>query len=176
MLEQDLGQAYPPGTRQINRQFRHNNCPIQQTGTCWFYLDTNLDAPPNYNNCSFRNKWYFFTYKDKTEEEFVWNETENHWDSLPQYRDPQPVIPNDSEQEDETSNSNSDSSYNQTLIDTRNTQTITNMSGQGLGTTPSTPTQPGRGKVKLSNNYTGDRTESQKFILQCLLFFTVESD
>ena len=50
------------------------------------------------------------------------------------------------------------------------------MSGQGLGTTPSTPTQPGRGKVKLSDNYIGNRTESQKFILQCLLFFTVESD
>ena len=50
------------------------------------------------------------------------------------------------------------------------------MSGQASGTTPSTPTQPRRGKVKLSDNYTGDRTESQKFLLQCLLLFVAESD
>ena len=50
------------------------------------------------------------------------------------------------------------------------------MSGQASGTTtPSTPTQPGRGKVKLPDNYSSDRTESQKFILQCLLF-AAESD
>ena len=49
------------------------------------------------------------------------------------------------------------------------------MSGQASGTTPSTPTQPGRGKVKLPDNYIGNRTESQKFILQCLLF-AAESD
>ena len=165
MLEQDLGQAYPPGTRQINRQFRHNNCPIQQTGTCWFYLDTNLDAPPNYNNCSFRNKWYFFTYEDETEEEFIWNKTENCWDLSPWYRDPKPVIPNNSEQEEETSKSDSNLSHNQTLINTRNIQTITNILGQASGTIPSMPIQFRRGKVKLSDNYTGDRTESQKFIL-----------
>ena len=50
------------------------------------------------------------------------------------------------------------------------------MSGQASGTTPSIPIQPGRGKVKLPDNYTGDRTKSQKFILQCLLLFAAESD
>ena len=50
------------------------------------------------------------------------------------------------------------------------------MSGQASGTTPPMPTQPGRGKVKLPDNYTSNRTESQKFILQCLLLFTAESD
>ena len=50
------------------------------------------------------------------------------------------------------------------------------MSGQASGTTPSIPKQTGRGKVRLPNNYTGDRTESQKFLLQCLLLFAAESD
>ena len=50
------------------------------------------------------------------------------------------------------------------------------MLGQASGTTPSTPKQTGRGKVQLPDNYTGDRTESQKFLLQCLLLFTAESD
>ena len=50
------------------------------------------------------------------------------------------------------------------------------MSGQASGTTLSVPTQPGREKVKLLDNYTGDRTESQKFILQCLLLFAAESN
>ena len=50
------------------------------------------------------------------------------------------------------------------------------MSGQASGTTPSTPKQPGRGKVKLPDNYTDNRMELQKFILQCLLLFTAELD
>ena len=49
------------------------------------------------------------------------------------------------------------------------------MSGQASGTTPSAPKQTGRGKVRLPDNYTGDRMESQKF-LQCLLLFVAESD
>ena len=50
------------------------------------------------------------------------------------------------------------------------------MSGQASGTTLSMPTQPRRGKIKLPNNYTGDRTGSQKLILQCLFLFAAESD
>ena len=50
------------------------------------------------------------------------------------------------------------------------------MSGIGTGTIPTTPTQPGRGKVKLPNNFTDNRTESQKFILQCLFLFVAEVD
>ncbi|ETW75688.1 hypothetical protein HETIRDRAFT_330248 [Heterobasidion irregulare TC 32-1] len=52
------------------------------------------------------------------------------------------------------------------------------MSGQASTSTntPSATVQPGRGKVKLPDNYTGDRIESQKFMLQCLLLFAAESD
>ena len=50
------------------------------------------------------------------------------------------------------------------------------MSGQASGTTPPMPKQSRRGKVRLPDNYTGDRTESQKFLLQCLLLFAAESD
>ena len=176
MLEQDLGQAYPPGAKKVNRQFLHINHPIHQRRTHWFYTDTNKDAPPNYDNCSYRDRCYYFTLDNRTEKEFVWNETQNHWDSPLRYRDPELAIPTDSELEETTPNSNSESSHNQTPIQTRNTHTIANMSGQASGTTPSVPTQPGREKVKLLDNYTGDRTESQKFILQCLLLFAAESN
>ncbi|ETW77138.1 hypothetical protein HETIRDRAFT_454516 [Heterobasidion irregulare TC 32-1] len=52
------------------------------------------------------------------------------------------------------------------------------MSGQASTSTntPSAIAQPGRGKVKLPDNYTGNHIESQKFMLQCLLLFTAESD
>ena len=50
------------------------------------------------------------------------------------------------------------------------------MSGQASGTTPPMPKQTRRGKVRLPDNYTGDRTESQKFLLQCLLLFAAELD
>ncbi|ETW78212.1 hypothetical protein HETIRDRAFT_454230 [Heterobasidion irregulare TC 32-1] len=52
------------------------------------------------------------------------------------------------------------------------------MSGQAstFTDTPPTTVQSGRGKVKLPDNYTGDHIESQKFMLQCLLLFTAESD
>ncbi|ETW82807.1 hypothetical protein HETIRDRAFT_163229 [Heterobasidion irregulare TC 32-1] len=51
------------------------------------------------------------------------------------------------------------------------------MSGQASTSTdpPSATVQPGRGKVKLPDNYTGNCIKSQKFMLQCLLF-TAESD
>ena len=139
-------------------------------------MNTGLDILLNYNNCSYKNRQYFFTYEDGTEEEFIWNKIENHWDPSSWYRDPKPIIPDDLGQEEVISNSNSDSLHNQTPINIQNAQIITNMLEQGSETTPSMPTQPGRGKVKLSDNYTGDRIESQKFILQCLLFFAVESD
>ncbi|ETW82041.1 hypothetical protein HETIRDRAFT_101424 [Heterobasidion irregulare TC 32-1] len=52
------------------------------------------------------------------------------------------------------------------------------MSGQASTSTniPSMTVQPRRGKVKLPDNYIGDRIESQKFMLQCLLLFAAESD
>ncbi|ETW78192.1 hypothetical protein HETIRDRAFT_325047 [Heterobasidion irregulare TC 32-1] len=52
------------------------------------------------------------------------------------------------------------------------------MSGQASTSTNAPPTtvQPRRGKAKLPDNYTGDHIESQKFMLQCLLLFTAESD
>ena len=50
------------------------------------------------------------------------------------------------------------------------------MSGQASGTTPPMPKQSRRGKVRLPDNYTGDRMESQKFLLQCLLLFAAELD
>ena len=82
----------------------------------------------------------------------------------------------DSELEENSPDSNSNSSHQQTPIQTRNTYTIANMSGQASGTTPPMPKQSRRGKVRLPDNYTGDRTESQKFFLQCLLLFAAESN
>ncbi|ETW78279.1 hypothetical protein HETIRDRAFT_120137 [Heterobasidion irregulare TC 32-1] len=175
-LEQDLGQEYPPGTRRINNQLRHNNRPIRREGDFWVYEDNNGTAPPNYDNCSYRNGRYYFTLEDGTEEEDIWNETEAQWELAPQYREPAPVIPEDSEQEETTSESDSDSP-DQTPINTRN-EPLAEMSGQASTSTntPSATVQPGRGKVKLPDNYTGDRIESQKFMLQCLLLFAAESD
>ncbi|ETW86533.1 hypothetical protein HETIRDRAFT_99013 [Heterobasidion irregulare TC 32-1] len=102
-LEQDLGQEYPPGTRRINNQLRHNNRPIRHEGDFWVYEDNNRYAPPNYDNCSYRNGRYYFTLEDGTEKEDIWNETEAQWELAPQYREPAPVIPEDSEQEETTS-------------------------------------------------------------------------
>ncbi|ETW82281.1 hypothetical protein HETIRDRAFT_451834 [Heterobasidion irregulare TC 32-1] len=92
-----------------------------------------------------------------TEEEDIWNETEAQWELAPQYKEPAPVIPEDSEQEETTSESDSDSP-DQTPINTRN-EPLADI-----------------GKVKLPDNYTGNRIESQKFMLQCLLLFAAESD
>ncbi|ETW82516.1 hypothetical protein HETIRDRAFT_120782 [Heterobasidion irregulare TC 32-1] len=165
-LEQDLGQEYPPGTRRINNQLRHNNRPIRREGDFWLYEDNNRFALLNYNNCSYRNGRYYFTLEDGTEEEDIWNETEAQWELAPQYREPAPVIPEDSEQEETTSESDSDSPK-QTPINTRN-ESFADMSGQALTSTdpPSATVQPGRGKVKLPDNYTGNHIESQKFMLQ----------
>ncbi|ETW84847.1 hypothetical protein HETIRDRAFT_450191 [Heterobasidion irregulare TC 32-1] len=174
--KQDLGQEYPPGTRHIDNQLRHNNRPIRHEGDFWVYEDNNRYAPPNYDNCSYRNGRYYFTLEDGTEEEDIWNETEAQWELAPQYREPAPVIPEDSEQEETTSESDSDSP-DQTPINTQN-KPLAEMSGQASTSTdpPSATVQPGRGKVKLPDNYTGNRIESQKFMLQCLLLFAAESD
>ena len=122
------------------------------------------------------DRHYYFTFDNRTEKEFLWNKAENRWDALPWYRDPVPVNTNKSEQEESTSHSDSDSSHNQIPINTQNLPLIANMSGQTSGTTPSMAMQPGRGKVKLPDNYTGDHIESQKFMLQCLLLFAAESN
>ncbi|ETW86543.1 hypothetical protein HETIRDRAFT_114041 [Heterobasidion irregulare TC 32-1] len=92
-------------------------------------------------------------------------------------KDPEPVIPEDSEQEETTSQSDSDSLLDQTPINTQN-EPLAEMSGQASTSTdpPSVTVQPGRGKVKLPDNYIGNRIESQKFMLQCLLLFAAESD
>ena len=58
------------------------------------------------------------------------------------------------------------------------------MSTSGAGTTPAgagtgpptTTVQPGQGKLKLPDNFTGNKTKSQHFMLQCLLLFVTESD
>ncbi|ETW74705.1 hypothetical protein HETIRDRAFT_108566 [Heterobasidion irregulare TC 32-1] len=175
--KQDLGQEYPLGTRHINNQLRHNNHPIWREGDFWVYEDNNRFAPPNHDNCSYRNGRYYFTLEDGTEEKDIWNEIESQWELAPQYRELAPVIPEDSEQEETTSQSDSDSSPNQTLINTQN-EPLAKMSGQASTSTdpPSMTVQPGRGKVKLPDNYTGNHIESQKFMLQCLLLFAAESD
>ena len=92
-------------------------------------MDTKTDASPNYNNCSYRNGHYYFTLNNGIEEEFVWNETQNRWNSPLPYRDPAPAIPTDSEPEESSPNSSSDLSHQQTPIQTQNTHTIANMSG-----------------------------------------------
>ncbi|ETW85248.1 hypothetical protein HETIRDRAFT_448412 [Heterobasidion irregulare TC 32-1] len=114
---------------------------------------------------------------DGTEEEDIWNEIESQWELAPQYREPVPVIPEDLEQEETTSQSDSDSSPDQTPINPRN-EPLAEMSGQASTSTdpPSATVQPGRKKVKLPDNYTGNHIESQKFMLQCLLLFAAESD
>lgn len=48
-----------------------------------------------------------------------------------------------------------------------------------MSTNPTDPpalASSGRGKLKLPDNFEGDRTQSQKFIMNCLLLFTAEPD
>ena len=175
-LEQDLGLGYPPGTRQIDNQLCQNNHPTHQQGAHWYYSNTRRAAPLNFDNCSFRDGRYFFTKADGTEAEWAWDEIQANWVPPPQYREPEPVIPEDSkESEEEEETPESDPSDIQIPVDTQNPQSNTNMLAPGPTDPPTMGTQPGRGKVRLPKNFSGDRTQSQHFILQCLLF-AAESD
>ena len=127
-------------------------------------------APPNFNNCSFRDRQYYFLREDRTEAEWAWSELQADWVPPPQYREPDPVIPEDSEEEETFKSEASDI---QTLINPRSS---TRMSAPGPTDPPLMTTQSGRGKLKLPDNYSGDRTQLQKFLLLCLLLFTAELD
>ena len=73
-------------------------------------------APLNYLHCSFKNKQYFFARDNKIEIVYIWNKLDDSWVPPTQYIELKPVILEDLEQEEKTSNS--DSLNIQTPIDT----------------------------------------------------------
>ena len=77
-----------------------------------------------------------------------------------QYREPEPVILEELEEEQEET-SGSETLDIQTMIETQNPQNSADILGTGT-TLATTTVQPGRGKVKLLDNYSGDRTASGK--------------